>query len=72
MKNLFIVLVASTFVTISFSQSKYIPFIGQNKYWVYNQYQDFETNRIVNSYMIWTGQDSVINGKIFYKFYIFI
>ena len=69
MKNLFIVLVASTFVTISFSQSKYIPFIGQNKYWVYNQYQDFETNRIVNSYMIWTGQDSVINGKIFYKFY---
>jgi len=68
-KYFFIFLFLLPISTICFGQNKYIPFIDQNKYWLYNVYQDFESNRVVNSYVIWTGQDSIINGKVFYKLY---
>ncbi len=48
-------------------QDDYVPFAKTNKFWFYDIYQDFETNRVVNSYVIWIGKDTMIDDKIYYN-----
>lgn len=63
MKYLLILIVASTFATISFSQDIYIPFIGQNKYWIYGQQDNWEpAPNTIGGFIFSFGTDTIING----------
>lgn len=50
-------------------QDDYVPFAKTNKFWFYDIYQDFETNRVVNSYVIWLGKDTIIDDKIYFNLF---
>jgi hypothetical protein len=65
-----ITLLISTILTSSIcAQDDYVPFAKSNKFWFYGVYQDFETNRVVNSYVMWLGKDTIIDDKIYFSLF---
>ncbi|MEZ4910166.1 MAG: T9SS type A sorting domain-containing protein [Saprospiraceae bacterium] len=68
MKNLLILLVASTFATVGLSQNTYLPFIGQNKYWIYGQDNGWDINpRQIEAFIFTIGDDTLINELTYSK-----
>lgn len=69
MKFVITLLISTILASSICSQDDYVPFAKTNKFWFYYIYQDFETNRVVNSYVIWIGDDTIIDDKIYYSLF---
>lgn len=62
MKYLIILIIISIFATDNLGQSKYIPFIGQNKYWIYSQHNDWDVPKTIGGFIFSFGTDTIINS----------
>lgn len=69
MKNLFKLFVVFFSLTISYAQEHdYIPFVGEDKYWIYSQNDDWEPNsRQIGAFIFTIGTDTLINGLSYSK-----
>jgi Secretion system C-terminal sorting domain len=46
----------------SFAQQKYVPFIGEDKYWIYSQTDDADIPNSIGAFIITFGSDTMVNG----------